>query len=58
MTADVKPRSRQRRYSEELKQRAVRMVFQLREETGEEHGTVKRVDDHVDPFTRARGTGR
>ena len=48
MTIDVKPRrSSQRRYSEEVKQRAVRMVFQLREETGEKHGTVKRVADQL-----------
>ena len=32
-----------RRYSEAEKDRAVRMVFQLRKELGSEHGTVKRV---------------
>ncbi len=32
-----------RRYSEAEKDRAVRMVFQLRKELGTEHGTVKRV---------------
>jgi transposase len=31
-----------------LKQRAVRMVFQLREETGERQGTVKRVAEQLD----------
>jgi transposase len=31
-----------------LKQRAVRMVFQLREETGESQGSVKRVADQLD----------
>jgi transposase len=33
----------QRRYSPEFKQRAVRMVRQLRAETGEKHGTLQRV---------------
>jgi transposase len=32
-----------RRYSEAEKDRAVRMVFQLRKELGTDHGTVKRV---------------
>jgi len=32
-----------RRYSEPEKERAVRMVRQLREELGTEHGTIKRV---------------
>jgi transposase len=36
-----------RRYSEEYKQRAVRMVFALRAETGENHGTVRRVADQL-----------
>ncbi len=49
MNTNVKPkRSSQRRYSEELKQRAVRMVFQLRGETGEKQGTVKRVAEQLD----------
>ena len=38
----------QRRYSSELKQRAVRMVFALRAETGEKHGSVKRVAEQLD----------
>ena len=33
----------QRRYSPEFKQRAVRMVRQLRAETGQKHGTLQRV---------------
>ena len=41
-------RSSQRRYSPELKERAVRLVLQLRAETGERHGTVKRVADQLD----------
>jgi transposase len=48
MNGQVKSKSTQRRYSEELKQRAVRMVFQLREETGEQQGSVKRVADQLD----------
>jgi transposase len=32
----------------ELKERAVRMVFQLRRETGEKHGSVKRVAEQLD----------
>ncbi len=49
MNVDVKPkRSSQRRYAPELKERAVRMVFQLRRETGEKHGSVKRVAEQLD----------
>ena len=48
MNTQVRSKGRQRRYSEELKQRAVRMVFQLREETGEAQGSVKRVADQLD----------
>jgi transposase len=48
MNADVGSKPSQRRYSPELKQRAVRMVFQLREETGEKHGSVKRVAAQLD----------
>ena len=48
MNVAVKGKGSQRRYSEELKQRAVRMVFQLREETGEKQGSVKRVADQLD----------
>ncbi len=49
MNAQVKPkRSPQRRYSPELKERAVRMVFALRRETGEKHGSVKRVAEQLD----------
>lgn len=38
----------QRRYSPELKERAVRMVLALRAETGEKQGSVKRVADQLD----------
>jgi transposase len=48
MNTQVRSKGRQRRYSEELKQRAVRMVFQLREETGETQGSVRRVADQLD----------
>ena len=48
MNGQVKSKPTQRRYSEELKQRAVRMVFQLREETGETQGSVKRVAEQLD----------
>jgi transposase len=48
MNTPVKSRGRQRRYSQELKQRAVRMVFQLREETGETQGSVQRVAEQLD----------
>ena len=37
-----------RRYSPEVKERAVRLVMQLRAETGEKHGTVKRVAEQLD----------
>jgi transposase len=47
MNGQVKSKPTQRRYSSELKQRAVRMVVQLREETGERHGSVKRVADQL-----------
>ena len=41
MKVGVKPkRSSQRRYSPELKEWAVRMVFALRRETGEKHGSL------------------
>ncbi len=36
-----------RRYSGEFKERAVRMVGQLREETGERKGTIGRVADQL-----------
>ncbi len=48
MNIDVKSKPTQRRYSPELKERAVRMVRQLRAETGETIGTVKRVAEQLD----------
>ena len=36
-----------RRYSEAEKERAVRMVGQLRKELGSDHGTIKRVADQL-----------
>jgi transposase len=48
MSGQAESKSRQRRYSPELKERAVRMVLALREETGEKHGSVKRVAEQLD----------
>ncbi len=48
MNGHVTSKRTQRRYSPELKERAVRLVLQLRAETGEKHGTVKRVADQLD----------
>jgi transposase len=48
MNGLVSSKPTQRRYSQELRERAVRMVLQLREETGERHGSVKRVADQLD----------
>lgn len=53
MNGHVASKPTQRRYSPELKTRAVRMVRQLREETGERHGTVKRVADQLDIGTES-----
>lgn len=36
-----------KRYSKEMKDRAVRMVFAVREETGESYGTVRRVAEQL-----------
>lgn len=36
-----------RKYSVELRERAVRMVFELREQTGEKTGTIARVADQL-----------
>jgi transposase len=36
-----------KRYSREFKERAVRMVRQLREETGRKHGTIRRVAEQL-----------
>ena len=48
MTVETNSRPTARRYSPELKDRAVRMVLQLRQETGTRNGTVKRVADQLD----------
>jgi transposase-like protein len=47
MSADVVSKPTTRRYSEEQKQQAVRMVFKLREELGTRQGTVKRVAEQL-----------
>ncbi|TDC36265.1 IS3 family transposase, partial [Actinomadura sp. KC345] len=36
-----------RKYSPELRERAIRMVFELREQTGERTGTIARVADQL-----------
>src|SRR3974390_594579 len=41
------PHPSTKRYPPELKQRAVRMVRQLRAETGQEHGTIQRVAEQL-----------
>ena len=48
MNGSVTSKRTRRRYSPELKERAVRLVLQLRVETGERHGTVKRVAEQLD----------
>ena len=40
---DYQGNGTRRRYSSEFKARAVRMVYQLREETGQDFGAIKRV---------------
>ena len=48
MNGSVESRPSPRKYSQELKDRAIRMVLALREETGEAHGSVKRVAEQLD----------
>lgn len=48
MNGQVKSKSTVRRYSPELRERAVRMVLALREETGARHGSVQRVAAQLD----------
>lgn len=48
MTVETNQKLTARRYSPELKERAVRMVLTLRQETGTKNGTVKRVADQLD----------
>jgi transposase len=47
MNGHVATKPTTRRYSDEEKARAVRLVRQLRAELGTEHGTVKRVADQL-----------
>jgi len=48
MPKEIKPgKPTTRRYSEEEKAQAVRLVRQLRRELGSEHGTVQRVADQL-----------
>ena len=48
MNTDMKRKPTMRRYSREEKDRAVRMVTQLRKELNTKQGTVKRVADQLD----------
>ena len=48
MNTNVKRAKTQKRYSPELRERAVRLVFALRDETGEKHGSVKRVAEQLE----------
>jgi transposase len=48
MNGSVTSKPSPRKYSQELKDRAIRMVLALREETGEAHGSVKRVAEQLD----------
>ena len=41
--AGPKARRKPQKYPEELRERAVRMVFEIREQTGEKHGVTARV---------------
>jgi transposase len=41
--AGTKARRKPQKYPEELRERAVRMVFEIREQTGEKHGVTARV---------------
>jgi transposase len=41
--ASTRQRRRPQKYPEELRERAVRMVFEVREQSGEKHGVITRV---------------
>jgi transposase len=41
--ASTRQRRRPQKYPEELRERAVRMVFEVREQSGERHGVITRV---------------
>lgn len=41
--AGTRQRRRSQKYPEELRERAVRMVFEVREQSGEKHGVIPRV---------------
>jgi transposase len=45
------------KYSPELRERAVRMVFELREQTGQKTGTIARVADRLGVHREALRTG-
>ena len=41
--AGTRARRKPQKYPDELRERAVRMVFEVREQTGEKHGVISRV---------------
>jgi transposase len=41
--ASTRARRKPQKYPDELRERAVRMVFEVREQTGEKHGVITRV---------------
>lgn len=47
MHVDMESKSTRRRYTDEQKESAVRMVFALREELGSDKGTAKRVAEQL-----------
>jgi transposase-like protein len=53
-TSQVAPTHR--RYSPEFKERAVRMVRDLRKETGQKHGTIQRVAEQLGVGTESLRT--
>lgn len=48
---------RPQKYPEELRDRAIRMVLELREQTGERHGAVTRVAKELGIGTESCGAG-
>jgi transposase len=45
--ASIGARRRPQKYPDELRERAVKMVFEIRERTGERHGAVTRVANEL-----------
>jgi transposase-like protein len=51
-------RRRPQKYPDELRERAVRMVFEIRDETGESHGVITRVARQLGIGTESLRAGR